>query len=408
MTSTVSPSPRYAGAMIVLALVLGGGAGQGIWTDHLMELLLVPALFFGVAGFRSSCLDTPARILAIMVLVTLAIQFVPVSRTVPLIGMSGFGFWSEAPQKSLEAALFAIGALGFFLYVALMGEGARARLLPYFYVGLFIQAAVAIVQLSFSRAATLTGILPFEATAAIFANENHFSSLFFAMIPLLAYSLIVRMESILSYVIVSLLMVGLLFAVGSRAGMGISSAIAILSLVWFLPLRNKLVMKITALGAGAIGLIGAILMFGSSSSLEVEQRWILFATTWDAIRDHWLTGTGLGTFTLIYPAYEETVRVIRYYANHAHNDFLEILLELGLAGAVLMVLFFVLLIRGAFRSDLSQAAFLSILALMVHSIVDYPLRTMALAMTLAYLCALVLARADGPPDDEKLRKRAVH
>jgi len=390
------PSLRYAGAVIILALILGGGAGQGIWTDHLLELALIPALFFGLAGLWSNRLDGPARLLAIAFLLVIFIQFVPVMRTIPLIGERAIGFWSPAPQKSLEAGLFAIAGLGFFLYVALMSERERARLVPYFLIGLFVQATVAVVQLSFSHSVTVTGVLPFDVRTGLFANENHFSTLFFAMIPLLAYSLIVRRESVLGYVAVCLLMVGILFAVGSRAGMGISSAIAVLSLIWFAPVRNKRFAKVSALVIAALGLVSVVWIFGSSSSLEGDQRWILFVTTLQGIKDHWLAGSGLGTFTMIYPTYEDAEYIIGTYANHAHNDYLEIILELGLAGGILLIGYFVLLFRAAFRSELSQAAFFSIAAICLHSIVDYPLRTMALTIMLAYLSTLVLARREDP------------
>ncbi|WP_425419062.1 O-antigen ligase family protein [Oricola indica] len=402
MTPGSAASPRYAGAVIVIALILGGGAGQGIWTDHLLELILVPALFFGIAGLWSNQLGTAARILTILVLATIAIQFVPITRTIPLTGGNGLGFWSPAPQKSLDAGLFTTAALGFFLYVSLMSERERARLLPYFYVGLFLQAVVAVVQLSFSRSVTLSGILPFDVTTGLFANENHFSSLFFATIPLLAYTMIVRAESMLGFVALSLVMVGILFAVGSRAGMGISSASAVLSLIWFAPVGNKLVARIGALFVGVFGLLTALWAFGSGSSLEGDQRWVIFETTWEAIGDHWLLGSGLGTFTLVYPAYEEVEQVMAAYVNHAHNDFLEIMLELGLTGTTLLLGYFALLLRGAFRSGLSEAAFLSVVALCIHSILDYPLRTMALAITLGYLSSVVLSHKD---DMERDRNR---
>ena len=31
----------YAGGVIMLALVLGGGTAQGLWTDHLLQIALL-------------------------------------------------------------------------------------------------------------------------------------------------------------------------------------------------------------------------------------------------------------------------------------------------------------------------------------------------------------------------------
>lgn len=397
MSATFTPSPRYAGLMIVLALVLGGGTAQGLWTDHLIELAMIPALFLGLANLRGSRLDGAAQLLVLLVIGVLFLQFLPVWRSIPLLEESAMGFWSPAPQKALEASLFTFATLGFFLYVSGMGDRERERCIPYFYIGLFINAAIAIVQLSYGRSATIAGILPFAMTTGLFANENHFSSLFFAMIPLLAYSLIVRRESVLMFLCVSILLVGILFAVGSRAGMGISTAIAVISLLWFMPVRNRKLARLLATVVGVLMVIATIVLFGSGSSIESDARWIMFSTTSKAIAGHWLFGSGLGTFTFVYPTYETLENVVRTFANHAHNDYLEIILELGLAGIVLIAAYVVLVARGLFRSEQSETAFLALLALGLHSLVDYPLRTLALATTFAFFSALILTRAEAQP-----------
>lgn len=402
MKSALTLSTRYAGAIVILAMVLGGGAGSDIWTDHLIELLLIPAGFFGIAGLFSNRLEAATRVLAFLVAAVLAIQFAPVTRTVPFLRDTVAGFWSPAPHASLESALFAFAVLGFFLYTALMDERDRARLLPYFYIGMFVQAAVSIVQLSFSRTATLTGVLPFDVRTGLFANENHFSTLIFVLIPLVAYSLIVRRRNVVGYFGGVCLLVALLFAVGSRAGMGISSAIAIISLIWFLSMSGKRFLKIGALTIALLGLIATIVFLGTSSSLRSDYRWVLNANTLTAVRDHWLTGSGLGTFTLVYPSYESARQTLSSYANHAHNDFLEIFLELGVAGPLLLTGYFLLVLRNVFRSELSQAAFLAIMAISLQSIVDYPLRTMALAITFAYLSACLLGRRDSRSGERRV------
>ncbi|MER8848745.1 MULTISPECIES: O-antigen ligase family protein [Mesorhizobium] len=87
--------------------------------------------------------------------------------------------------------------------------------------------------------------------------------------------------------------------------------------------------------------------------------------------------------------------IFKSYVNHAHNDYLELALEGGLPVILLMVAYAVLLsassavIRG---EPLQKAAFLSLAFLLVHSLVDYPLRTAALAMTFACLNGIVFHR----------------
>ncbi len=70
------------------------------------------------------------------------------------------------------------------------------------------------------------------------------------------------------------------------------------------------------------------------------------------------------------------------WVNHAHNDYLELLLETGLPGLLLMLAFLGWFVfqttrvwRSPFASLFAKAATIAAAAILVHSIVDYPLRT---------------------------------
>jgi hypothetical protein len=100
---------------------------------------------------------------------------------------------------------------------------------------------------------------------------------------------------------------------------------------------------------------------------------------------------------------EPSDMVLNYYINHAHNDFLEGLLETGFFGVALFGVFMIVL---GFRSVelwwrppdkasefdrlLMRAATLAILLLIAHSFVEYPLRTGAIMATFAFSCALLI------------------
>ena len=96
------------------------------------------------------------------------------------------------------------------------------------------------------------------------------------------------------------------------------------------------------------------------------------------------------------------------YANHAHDDFLEIWLETGVAGLILVLLFVTWVLWrslqvwrrsyvGGLQIDrfLVRASTLAILLLLFHSIADYPLRTGSMMALFAFLCALLI-----PPRDD--------
>ena len=107
-------------------------------------------------------------------------------------------------------------------------------------------------------------------------------------------------------------------------------------------------------------------------------------------------GSGLGTFIQLYPQLDDGV-VSDAYINHAHNDWLEFALEGGLPAIALLALFVAWWARQAFfawrdggsRARFARAASVTSGLMMLHSAVDYPLRTPALAVIFALSCALV-------------------
>jgi O-antigen ligase len=127
-------------------------------------------------------------------------------------------------------------------------------------------------------------------------------------------------------------------------------------------------------------------------------RRVIAVTTVEAIGPHLPLGAGLGTFPDLYRTYEDPLVPATSYVNHAHNDYLEIALETGLPGILLLLAFFYWFGRRTWQawnngqegSNLERAATLVILVVLLHSIVDYPLRTAAIGAVFAMSCALLL------------------
>jgi O-antigen ligase len=90
------------------------------------------------------------------------------------------------------------------------------------------------------------------------------------------------------------------------------------------------------------------------------------------------------------------------FANHAHNDLLELAMETGAPGLALLGFFLFWLVsrlraswtdRSRFAhpdTPLIDAAGLIVVLLLIHELVDYPLRTSALACVFAFACALLI------------------
>jgi O-antigen ligase len=131
------------------------------------------------------------------------------------------------------------------------------------------------------------------------------------------------------------------------------------------------------------------------ASTSVQSREQILATTGRAIADYMPFGSGLGSFLRVYRTYESPDSVSSEYVIHAHNDYAELALELGLPGIILMLLFLawwaVVVVRvwkdgGA---PFARAASIASAAILVHSLVDFPLRTAAISTCFAMCLALM-------------------
>ena len=385
----------YAGLVLVAAIVFGGGQTQGLVTDHLIEVIMLPAVFMGLGGLFSTRTGVAARLLVIAVLALGTAQFLPVWRASPAPELApdadGWAFWSRTPQQSLESVLFTVCAIGFALFVSRFSDRDQERLLRFVFLGFFVQLIAGVIQLSYDREPIVSDLLAFTIRSGLFANENHYSSLFFCVIPAIAWYFLARGRRFITYIVVCAALVFFLFAVGSRAGMAISALLSLVCLFWFGATRLSAFIKAGLLGMVAALMVAAGILAGAETGLEGDLRLTIFATTWQVIRENWLFGTGLGSFTTVYPSYEASGDIFSRYVNHAHSDYLEIFMETGIAGPVLIIAFLMLVLANGFRSRLSEAALIAVLALMLHSIVDYPLRTFAVAVPFALYCGIVFS-----------------
>ncbi len=143
----------------------------------------------------------------------------------------------------------------------------------------------------------------------------------------------------------------------------------------------------------AVGLDPIVSRFTKENLAEDANRAVRYRNTLDLARLFFLSGSGAGTFLHAYPLVEKTD-----YPGlivHAHNDYLETLAESGVpaGGALIFAAFLVLHLifrrwsrrRDAFVRGIALGAMAGILALMIHGLFDFNLRTPANA---AYFCVL--------------------
>jgi len=132
------------------------------------------------------------------------------------------------------------------------------------------------------------------------------------------------------------------------------------------------------------------------TSVQTEQRDEVYAATLPMIQDYWLTGTGAGTYFEAFPAYK--IPLLSAYSNHAQNDYLEIFAEQGLIGFSLLALFVAFVIftimqtmrkrRSSLMLAMSFSSLMAIIAVMIHSMVEYNLQILANSSLFMLLLAL--------------------
>ncbi len=394
------------GVALLAALVFGGGTQPGLTTDT--AVLLLSSIITTIVCVR--CMNRPIdrRVFWFIVLAGLAIalQLLPIGsgflRTtqgilpdrVPLPGLEpvpislGFGRTLEVLGYFLTVSLFLVAVLK-LRFDQMYG------LLAFFFVGVVLNLTVGLIQYSYSGRAVISDWFSYPLKAGFFVNVNHYSSLVFVSIPLAFVYFIENNRLLLLplYLVTALL---ILLAAGSTAGVLVGLAITVLSGI-FLFQHGRLSLVSTLIGTIILGVYSV----GVWARLQLEEvntgygRVEFARTTLDGIRDNLPFGIGYGNFVNAYSSYEKGDMIFNTYVNHAHNDYLELLFEGGLGTAILMVAFLILVAYRAFQTmhlPLHKAATLAILFLLIHSVVDYPLRTLSLMFSFAFFLGLLFHR----------------
>lgn len=126
------------------------------------------------------------------------------------------------------------------------------------------------------------------------------------------------------------------------------------------------------------------------------ERGIFYKDGLKIIRGHWLLGAGGGAWPLQYFSYQSYL----YWTTQAHNYFLQIAVECGIVGVIILALLllsilFLFLIEYRTKRDddvkekiLHSAIFTAIIAMLMHSVIDFDLSLSAVFLLLWQLIGL--------------------
>ncbi len=432
----MSKAKQAALPLYLLLCLLLGGSSQAIWGNALLQLLGLGLLAWAAltrdpapiagAGRRLLWIAAAAILLVVSQLVPLppALWTSLPGREFIADGYALLGMplpWlpiSEAPYDTMATALTLLPPLALLVAMLRLRHWRATWLLAAVFAGTAIAVLLGVLQVSagdgswyFYRRTNL------GVAVGTFANGNHFATLLLAAVPLLVALVIsVRQQAAdksgrslnlaLSAAAGSILLIGLVI---NRAmavvviGPAVAAATALLAMrLSRRRTRQGLVLTFAQLAAAgaAVAIAGRSLPdVRAAASIETRQEY--WSTSLPAIKDQWLTGSGIGTFVQTYRRYEDPQIADRWYANHAHNDYLELALEGGVP-AMLVLLAFLLWWAGRARDSWTgeaapieqKAAAVASAAILLHSLFDYPLRTAGIAAVFA-VCVALLAGARG-------------
>ncbi len=241
-----------------------------------------------------------------------------------------------------------------------------------------------------------------------FVNRNHYAGLMEMITPFAVVGFLVpytrKEQRILMLFAAALTSASVVLSL-SRGG-AIALMLEMVFLGCFLTFRAG--NKRAALGVAALSvpLVALVTWLGTARLVERYsslEDWMRTAIIRDGLRmfgDHWVTGTGLGTFPTVYPQFRSFATDL--FVNQAHNDVLQLMVEMGLPGLVLVVWFLVAVYRQglvkaqawvtSWKGAASLAALTGITGLLVHSLYDFNLRIPANALFFCVLCGLAAAR----------------
>ena len=331
------------------------------------------------------------------------------------------GAWhplSIAPHRTFAALVALLVPLA-LLAIAAKGTGAMHRNLMAVIIGGGLTTAVlGTLQMAAPGSFRFYSASHDGWITGLFANRNAAADfLVIALGGLVAFPALMNRTRLRGLSLVAMLGIAAMLVVatiltGSRTGIGLLVVPLALAIWLWAPGRGRFAKwRSLALVPIALVIVGALLATAGSGPLArvatrfratEDFRSELWIDSWFALEQSWPFGVGMGNFVPAFLPAERLEAVDPTMPNRAHNDFLELLVEAGGAGIVVLIAVAAILlgrvwigIRNTDKGSAERAALGFAVATLtvvgLHSLVDYPLRNMALASIAGVAAGIVLA-----------------
>jgi O-antigen ligase len=262
-----------------------------------------------------------------------------------------------------------------------------------------------------------------------YINRNHFAGYICMVIPLALGLLISRFRSFFSsrklnfkaaefqshlfanllLVFAIVIMILALFISLSRGGILVflfsTAAFFIIIVISRLVTGNNKGIKISSFVLSVLIAFSLLIWIGHNTILDrlsdpsspTSTRISLYLDTLNISSDFPIFGTGFGTFQHIYRKYKTVDD--RFFYEHTHNDYLEVLSDLGLIGFLIVLVGIVLFLRkillrwverrDPYAKGITLGGVCGVFAILSHSLVDFNLHIPANALFLSIILGLI-------------------
>lgn len=421
--------------VLVLAFLTGGGSTDRGLGDLLTQLLALPLFGWALVTLcasRGSGLRHAAVALSLLILAILALQQLPVSEAlwrsvaardalavdVQAAGVSAARHvWSLSPLAAERGLWSLLPALAVFLGALAMPIQRQRRLLLLVVALGTTSMVLGFLQLGAPQESIFN---PFpEQTpmfGGVFAHFNHQATALGVCVVIIAALLVHdarRDETIQTplwsrygLTVLAVFLFASLPLTTSRA-MGALTVLGLVAVPVMLRRGrrgrdpSRWTAKATWVVLGLVGLAAIAAAVGwLRFDIAEEVRWSVAEATAGLARAQGPLGAGVGSFVAWFDQAAPDVLTHQwYYQNHAHNEYAQWWFESGVLGLLAVVAAVALLLacyprRAESGGDhgVAVAAWLGCVLMLMHSWVDYPLRTPALMTTAGLLAAIVVTQ----------------
>lgn len=276
---------------------------------------------------------------------------------------------SVSPAATVEAWLYVAGMQGLFLGLQGFPGRLRPTILRLLLGVAVVLAAEGLWQSRSARPYHFYGVIPVEVEMGFqnsvfgpYFNRNHFAtitSMGAGLAAGLAASLVLeghgllrllRDPAALARVIALCGAAGFLALTSAASGSrsGALAALVALALLSYRTFGKRVLLATVALAGAIVALSGSAVFYRLLQADVLTSRWTPWVDMTSLFRFFPMFGSGIGTFGSAYWPYQTNVTY--EYWPHAHNDYLQWLIEAGLLG-VLVVVVVLKRLRGTVRIE---------------------------------------------------------